>query len=985
LIRHTRYTRDRVAQVAQRLQALIHADTRRPDRMQVAGPVGRIAPGDASLLSYREAALGDQFGPLWATFWLQVEATVPEAWAGERVDLLFVTHGESTLWIDGEARQGLSLPRTDAMLVDPAAGGERLRLALEIACNGPFGAAERPFASLEPIVLDRCEIARFDPWAFKLAHDIEVLRQLELEVAATDPAWAAELLEELNRFCNVWSEQDRGTWDLAESILGRLLSTQNAGRVHEMAAIGHGHLDTAWLWPLEETYRKAIRTFSSQLGLMERYPEHRFACSQAQHYEWIRTRYPGLYDRIRERVSAGQWIPVGGTWVEPDCNLPSGESLVRQFLYGQRFFEQEFGRRCGEFWNPDVFGYNGQLPQIMRGAGITRFLTQKLSWNRFNKPAHHTFTWQGIDGSEVLAHFPPADTYNSEADVRELRAAARDYLDHAASRTSLLVFGHGDGGGGPTATMLETLRRGRDLQGLPRTRIASSEEFFDALEAGGRELTTIVGELYFEYHRGTYTTQAAAKRANRACERMLHDVEFMAAMADRHALAAYPADLLSGLWRVVLLNQFHDIIPGSGITLVYEDAARDYASVLEGAGYLAAAAETALSQAGTPSVPLNTTGFARAEVVELPGGEQAFASAPAYGVGALADPPPPVTVTETRDVIVLANGRLRAEIGRDGTLRSLVELESGREALSGPGNVLQLYDDRPTHFDAWDVDPFHLQTVRDCPAAESVMVAAAGPLRAEVAIERPVSPTSRMQQVVRLDAGAGRLEFHCTADWQERHTMLKVLFRVAVHGPMASYQMQFGHADRPTHYSTTYDAARYEVPGHRFADLSEHGFGVALLTDCKYGYSTYGDEMRISLLRSPASPDPTADLGRHVFAFAVMPHRGGWREAGVVAEAAWFESPLRLGPFGPPRSFASVDDPNLVLDTIKRAEDSDAIVLRLYEAHGARGTARLRLGFPATAGARRCNLLEDPGEPLEMRDGIVEVPYRPYEIVSLLV
>src|SRR6478736_2202337 len=603
MLRHPGYTRQRIAQVGDRIRALIHADALAPERLAVAGPVGRIEPAEAELLDYRDCELGETFGPLWASYWFKVEATVPERWQGERVDLLWISHSEATLWEGGRALQGLNTSpdgaRVDAMVRPAAAAGERLDLRVELACNGLFGELPRPYASREPVVLDRCQIARFDPRAWRLHHDFDVLRRLEAEHAnGLDPTWAGELLYELNRVCNVWSEHDPATWDEAEAILAPLLERRNATVTHELSAIGHAHLDTACPWPLAESYRKAVRSFSSQVAYMDRYPEFRFACSQAQQYDWIRRRDPELYGRIRARVESGQWQPVGGTWVEPDCNLPSGESLVRQFLHGQRYFQREFGRRCPEFWNPDVFGYNGQLPQIMRGAGIGRFLTQKLSWNRFNPPDHHTFTWQGIDGSQVLAHFPPADTYNATAEVAELRRSVRDYRDHDRSHRSLLVFGYGDGGGGPTPDMLETLRRARDLQGLPRTTITTSDEFFAALEADAPDLPTILGELYFEYHRGTYTSQAAVKLGNAQGERALHDAEFLAAVAMREAGAAYPAERLDELWKLLLLNQFHDILPGSSIGLVYEDAARDHAAVRAGAEAVAAGALAAIAGSG---------------------------------------------------------------------------------------------------------------------------------------------------------------------------------------------------------------------------------------------------------------------------------------------------------------------------------------------------------------------------------------------------
>jgi alpha-mannosidase len=727
-----------------------------------------------------------------------------------------------------------------------------------------------------------------------------------------------------------------------------------------------------------------VRTFTTQLRYLGEYGDYRFVCSQAQQYAWIRDRDPALWERLRAAVDAGGFVPAGGTWIEPDCNIPSGESLVRQFLHGQRFFEEHFGRRCREFWNPDVFGYNGQLPQLMREAGITRFLTQKLSWNRFTTPEHHTFTWQGVDGSEVLAHFPPADTYNAEATIPELRRNARDYKDHRHSRTSLLVFGHGDGGGGPTRTMIETLRRARDLQGVPRTRLATPEEFFDALESEPDERPTVVGELYLEYHRGTYTTQARTKRLNRRCEIALHDAEFLSTLASTAAAGRtaqvtsrhlpYPRAELDRLWKLLLLQQFHDILPGSSIRLVYEDAERDLAEVEAGAEAICAAALAALD-AG----PVNTIGFARREVAAGPDGELCVVEAPPYGFGAVVD----ATGRVALDGLVLENEHLRAELSPDGTVVSLVEKSTGRETLAAPGNRLELYDDRPVEFDAWDVDPFHLETRRDCPPATSWRVVTSSPLRVEIAFEREVGEASRLTQTVRLDAGARRLEVHTTADWHEERKLLKVCFPLAVRAPRATYEMQFGYAERPTHFSTLRDAAQFEVPGHRFADLSEHGFGAAVLTDCKYGYSCLGGELRVSLLRSPKSPDPEADMGRHELAYALLPHAGGWREAGVVAEAARFNVPLRWGPGARDwDGFVQSDEPNLVLDTVKRAEDSDDLVLRLYEAHGARGVATVWIGLPFTS-TRLANALEDDGDELAVDGDTIRVPYRPHEIVTV--
>ena len=952
MIRHPEYTRARLAQTSERLRELVYPETRAADELLVAGPVDRIPVEEAASLDYRVAQLGERLGPLWATYWFRVRATVPDEWRGRRVDLLWRSRAESTLWIDGRSIQGLhgadSTRRPDALLVERARGGEQLELAIELACNGLFGQLEAPPE------LEGCAIALYDENAWRLYHDFEILRALEAS-DTLEPSWGGLLRSELNRFCN---EHD-------PAILAALHEHHNGTRAHEMAAIGHAHIDTAWLWPLAETYRKLVRTFSSQTRYMDEYPEFRFACSQAQQYAWIKERNPDLWERIRAKVKSGQFVPVGGSWVEPDCNIPSGESLLRQFIHGQRFFEDELGIRCREFWSPDAFGYCSQLPQLMQLSGITRFLTQKLSWNRFNRPDSHTFTWQGIDGAEVLGHFPPADTYNSDVSVKEMLYADREFKDHESSGTSLLVYGYGDGGGGPTRAMLESLRRARDLQGLPRTRSVTSDEFFEAVEAEDADRPVVVGELYFEYHRGVFTSQAFTKRGNRVCEQLLHDAEFLGTVRDD-----YPRDELDRLWKLLLVQQFHDILPGSSIGLVYDDARRDFAE-------LESSLEALL---GTGETPVNTIGVARREVGRDSAGALVFVEAPPYAAGRITEPQDAVHI----DGLTLENAHLRIRLAEDGTVESVVDKSTGRETLTAPGNRLELYEDMPTNFDAWDIDPFHLETRQDCAAAESWSVVADGPLRGEIAFERRVGERSTLSQIVRLDADARRVEFHTTVDWHEDHKLLKVCFPLAVRSPNATYEMPFAYAERPTHYSTSFDRARYEVPGHRWADLSEHGFGAALLTDSKYGYSCYGNELRISLLRAPKSPDPEADMGSHTFAYALFPHAGGWRDGGVVAEGMRFNAPLRWTHGAPEPSFASVDDPNLVLDTIKRGERSDSLVLRLYEAHGGRGVARVRLAALFER-ARLANALEEETGDVVVENGALVLPYRPHEVLTVLV
>lgn len=971
MLRHPDYTRDRINQLVQRLGDKIYADRQPVLDLVVAGPVDRIGHSDAQKLTgFRPAKVGEQFGPLWATYWFRGQAAVPKEWAGSRVDLLWDSQSEATLWLNGKSAQGLNMTqgdRPDAILLDQCRDGDALAFQVEMACNVKFGSPTGDEGggfnrSASPFVLRRCEIARFDAAAWELYWDTYVLAKLETELAkeagASDKSWQGLLLAELNRFCNVYPEDPVA----AHQILRALYQHKPTDREFELSVIGHAHIDTAWLWPLAETHRKCERSFSSATTYMRDYPEYRFSCSQAYQYEVIRQRNPDLYARIKKTAATGQWVPVGGTWIEPDCNIPSGESLARQFLFGQRFFEKEFGQRCREFWNPDVFGYNGQLPQLMRLSGISRFLTQKLSWNRFNRPRHHTFTWAGIDGSEVLTHFPPSDNYNSLApygnrnEVDWLRANLRDFRDHDRSHEAIMLYGFGDGGGGPTKGMLEVLRRAADLQGLPRTVQRTSAEFFDRLERDVTDRPVMVGELYFEYHRGTYTSQAAVKRNNRRAEQLLHDLEFVSVATNRRTD-------LNDLWQLLLLNQFHDILPGSSIAEVYADSARQFADLFTRGEKLLP----------TGSTPVNTIGFTRAEVIEH-AGKLAFVEAPPYGPG---------KITSTTDVVkldglTLENKHLRATFNSGGRLISLIM--NGREAIAGEANVFEIYEDWPTNYDAWDVDPFHLETRQVCAPATRWEVVRRDALRTELKFEYAIGKASKLTQTIRLDAGARRLEFHCQVDWNESHRMLKVAFPVNVHAMNATYEMQFGHVERPTHYNTSFDLARYEVPMHRWFDISEHGFGVAILNDCKYGGSTFGNTMRLSLLRAPKSPDPKADMGQHEFTFAIVPHAGNWREAGIVAEGYRFNNPFRTGTLT--ESFANVDDPNLVLDTIKHAEDSDAVVLRFYECHGARGTAHIDLARTFKR-AVACNILEDEAELVRLSGKQLTLNYRPHQIITI--
>jgi alpha-mannosidase len=1006
--RYPGYTRARLSQFAGRLRRAIHPARAAVEAVEVAGPTDRIGFAAAQTLDYRPAQIGAEFGPLWATWWVRLTARVPDDWRG-RVELYWDSRSEALLRLGDRTIQGLNDGRHTAYLLDNAKGGETVTAQIEVACNRAFGdETRRSDPRPDPYRLADVHLRLFDAEAWDLYHDFEVLRQLEADrepaqtprsfggVApkvvrpALDTTWAGKLLHELNRVCNILDPDDRTTWPAGHKILKHLLSIRNGGVVHELSAIGHAHIDTAWLWPIEETWRKCQRSFASVIALMDRYPEFKFACSQAYQYTVIEQMDPELFARIREKVKAGQWIPIGGSWVEPDCNLPSGEAMSRQFLYGQRFFEQAFGARSKVFWNPDVFGYAGQLPQLMREAGMTRFLTQKLSWNRFSTPPHHSFQWRGIDGTEVLTHFPPVDTYNAVASVEELRYHAANYKDADRSADALFLFGFGDGGGGPNAEMIESLRRTRDLLGVPRSTTRAPDDFFDRLESAAGDLATVEGELYFEYHRGTYTSQAEVKRLNRLAEGRLQTLEYLATAS---LLAARPAPdraKVEDLWRVLLVNQFHDILPGSSIGEVYVRTLRELAALAGEAEALSQALLSGLCEPGADAkpCPVNPIGFPRAEVAASPDGGLHYVTAPPFAAGRVAELDETVRVVDARGEVRLENGRLTAVLAPDGTLRSLIHHATGAEALSGPGNRIILFDDRPTEYEAWDIDPFALETAREAAPADDASVVSDGPLRAEVRFERALGRHSRMVQTVRLDAGADRLEFHTEIDWRDRRTLVKAVFPINARARHATYETMFGAVERPTHANTDADLAQYEVPGHRWADLAEPGFGVALLSNARYGFSTFGEQMALSLVRGSRSPDPNADIGEHRFAYALYPHAGDWRTACVVAEAARFNRPLLWtgGEVAPilKQPLAGAAPAQVVIDTIKPAEDGDGWIVRIYESSGGRTRARLTFGVPVRE-IWMSNILEDRLEPLTLEAGGCSLDLRGFQIATVRV
>jgi alpha-mannosidase len=973
-----------------------------------------VSVADARGGDYVPFDVGESWGGAWDTTWFRMHATIPSEWEGSEVVGLFDLGGggmvgftaEGLVWDGDQPRQGLHLKHREYVVANPARGGDAVDLLIEAAANPipPWGTD--PWPLLMPDVngpsiyaLGQAELAVARRDVEALYFDMLVLWQLTRHIGGCEDHGAG-VWGSLQEACDL-IERDGvlESVEAARAELSPVLATHAHPTAHQVSAIGHAHIDTAWLWPIRETKRKCARTFSNALRLMEDYPEYTFSASQAQQYHWVKEDYPQLYERIRAQVQAGRFEPVGSMWVEADCNIPSGESLVRQIVHGKRFFLDELGRETTDLWLPDVFGYSAALPQILKEAGVTTFLTQKMSWSEVNRFPHSTFWWEGIDGTRVLTHFPPADTYNGNMSVGELEKAERQHRQSAQSNRSLYPFGYGDGGGGPTRAMLESARRVASLEGVPCVELDTVAGFWDKVRGDSADLPVWVGELYLEFHRGTYTTNGPIKRANRRNEQALRAAELWSVRAG----IAYPAEVLDEAWKLLLLNQFHDIIPGSSIHWANEDCIRDHERIaVMTAEVIGNAQRSIADQIDTegmthPCVVFNAASRDRHGLVEVEReGETVLASVdvPACGYVAIdidAAPPqiaPAVNVSDR----LLENELLRVTWDDDGLLTSVFDKENAREVLApgARGNLFQLHDDNPKEFDAWNVDIDYLDRRVDITALTSIAVVEDHALRGAVRFVREFG-SSKITQTLRLAGGSRRLDFDTEVDWHERHKFLKVAFPVDVQASRATYEIQFGHLERPTHTNTSWDVARFEVCAHRWADLSEPGYGVALMNDCKYGYDIRGNVMRLSLLRSPGWPDPESDQGAHRFAYALLPHRGDLRTAGVIAEAEALNLPLVAVPgtmpppgpgLGAPTPVVACDRPNVSIEAVKRADLEEAVIVRLCEVWGARGPITLTMSRPVVT-AIRTDVLERDVADVAVVDGRVALDLRPFELVTL--
>ena len=913
-------------------------------------PAGREQPG------YLPLAVGDTWGPAWGTTWLRVEGRVPESalpvelvldlgWFdhsvgghceglayrpdGVPVKALHPRNGWVRLTGPGAAPGVLAADGSFTLYVEAAANP--LLLGLPPFVETTLGEKPGP-GEPEPYRLMAALLGAFSPDVFALLRDLEATGDLLPHLNADEPRYW-RVLRAVEAALDATSVPD------SRAALAEVLARPAHASAHRMTAVGHAHIDSAWLWPLRETRRKVARTLTNVLALLETDPEMVYAMSSAQQFAWVQEDHPELFERVRERVAQGRIVPVGGMWVESDAVMPGGESLVRQISYGKRYFAEAFGRESEVVWLPDSFGYSGAWPQLARRAGYRWFLTQKISWNDTTVFPHHTFAWEGIDGTRVLTHFPPADTYAAEVTAAELRHAVTNFRDKAISSHSLLLFGYGDGGGGPNRDMLARAHRFRDLEGAPRVELRGPEDFFADAEAEiGDQAPVWVGELYLELHRGTLTSQIAMKQGNRRAEALLRTVEHLAAAAAVRDGAPYPYQDLDEAWRTVLLHQFHDILPGSSISWVHREARETYARLEERLRAL------------------------------VPG-----TGAPGRLVGGQVVRDQPVLST-------LDNGILRADVGPDGTVRSLVDLRDGRElALPGFG-ALRLFRDEPVRWDAWDLDRHVLRN--PVPMAGPATVETTG--TGVVVTHRHGDSTFRTAYAIR--PGTARLEITVEVDWQEREHLLKLSLPVAVHTMRARYETQYGAIERPTHENTLADEAQYEVCSHRWVHVTEPGLGVGVVNDSTYGCDVRrvpgGTDIRPTLLRAPRFPDPDTDRGRHTFRFAVL--AGDESETRAAADdlnAPLLDAVADIAPL----LRLDLESGAAVIDWIKLADDRGGdVIARIHETLGGRATARLDLGFPATV--TETDLLERPlpaGYDLPVALAGDRLVLGPYQIATL--
>lgn len=977
---------------------------------------------DRLSLEYKPIHEGVVWGKAWDNAWFHLTGIVPEQFAGK--ELCLRLNAESELLIygsDGVPLYGL----TDRSVFDtryskerfPLNGlnaGDKIDIWFEATANRMLGidlpepeekAPANPLGSYSPRVnsLRLCVFDR-EVWLFML--EMETLSGL-LEVHGIADYRGKQLLDKLSYAVDIYNYEPENAAKARTFLQDEVFSLKAEDGALTAFTIGHAHIDVGWLWKVRESTRKAARTFSSQLMLMKEYPEFKFGASQAHLYRQMKLHYPELFEQIKERVKEGRWEVQGGMYVEADCNVISGESMVRQFLHGKNFFRDEFGVDVKNLWLPDVFGYSAAMPQIIKKAGCDYFLTQKISWNQINQFPYHTFRWFGVDGTNVLTHFPPENTYNSFAGAA-LRVNAANRFNEAGFLPGFMsLVGIGDGGGGPSENHLERNRIVQNLRGCPKAEWSFASAYFDRISKYQAQLPEWHGELYLELHRGTLTTQSRTKRGNRRCEQMLTAWEILAS-----ALPAgdWPHETLDSAWKTVLVNQFHDIIPGSSIREVYEEAEQEHAQVLQTAqNGITSAAEKLFRKNPDCAVLVNTLSRKWSGLTEIPenwngsgvvtedGTElpvqnhdgKTFVSVELSGNSFLTIKRNGTADASEKDTgtLILENDLIRYEFDRNGHLIHAYDKELNREFLASPGNVLSLYHDLPLFWDAWDVDMYYRREKIMEPVCTNVKTVRKGNAFSVAEFEFKTDCSVISQQVV-LTNGSKRLDFITRCDWNEHRKLLRVAFPLTVQSEKASFDIQYAFVERPAHDNTSWEQAKFETCGQRYADISNKNFGAALLNDCKYGYYVRNSTLDLALLRSPKYPDRFADQGEQIFTYSFLPHKHSLAESEVMREAANLNRPLLFADnyeSGSAEMPFRLESDHITMEVVKRGEKDDSLIVRLIETSG--GYSNGKLHFRQTPSAvYETDLMEwNLFRKLETAGKELELSLKPFEILTLKV
>lgn len=1010
-------------------------------------PLGEISLEAFTTMEYltlEEAAKGDfapvspgfTWGKEWEYGWFRGSFTLPESAKGERIVMDLKPDGESALFVNGKAfgtyrASWVYEPHhfmEDNVLCPCADGGERFELFMETyaghflpdaptggCCTGPVlpGAYTDQAREGARAVLGKCTYGIWNEDAYQLYMDVMTLKYL-LETLDGTSLRAAKIAKALERFTLIvdFEQPKKGrisSYKEARQALRPVMEAKNGTSAPVFYAVGNAHLDLAWLWPMAETYRKTERTFAAQLRLIEEYPEYKFIQSQPASYEMCKKYYPELFARIKEAVKKGQWIADGAMWVEPDTNMAGGEALIRQLVHGKRYYKEEFDVDSEVLWLPDTFGYTAALPQILKGCGVKYLVTQKIFWsyNEGEQFPYHYFTWQGMDGSSIVSFLPTSYTYRTNpVEVNKIWKERTQLQDLDAF---LMPYGYGDGGGGPARDHVEFAKRQEDLEGSAKVKMAGPAEFFHDMEALGGPVNTYVGELYFSAHRGTYTSQAMIKQNNRKSELAMREMEIWSALAMAGGMD-YDLSKADGLWKEVLLHQFHDILPGSSIARVYVEAEKAHKAIQEGAGEMteqAFAALTRQSDEGAVTV-WNSLSFERTALVELParfeggaktkdgekvpvqaydGKVKALVKLPSLGAVSLIpvkENGPAVSgvkVMESPEGFVMENGKVKVLVNNKGEVVSFVLKESGREFAAEPMNRFRLYKDVARLFDAWDIDSNYIHQEVEALTDVKVEMVSQG-LEGALKVTGRISESS-IEQYIRLSADSTRLIFETQVDWKELHRLLKACFPVDVYAENGINEMQFGFVERPAHRSRPYDKDRFEVCNHRYSAFCDGSHGVAVLNDCKYGISMNQNSLELSLLRASSAPEMRADNRVHHFTYAFTAWEGSFAESDVTRQGYELNVLPRISE-GVLETFsaASVDKENVILDTIKPAEDgSGDLILRLYESKKAAVTATVRC-MPCKA-AYLCDMLENAREEIPVTEGQVTVPFGAFEVKTI--